>query len=68
MAETKDWAKLTIPLLKQELASRNLDVKGKKQDLVARLELSSHGKNLKFIYLILLSSFHLYSKSISFGL
>ena len=49
MAEAKDWTKLTVPLLKQELASRNLDVKGKKQDLVDRLELSSQGKHLNYL-------------------
>ncbi|KAI0236139.1 hypothetical protein LSAT2_013270 [Lamellibrachia satsuma] len=40
MAEVKNWTKLTIPLLKQELANRNLDVKGRKRDLVSRLEQS----------------------------
>ena len=44
MAEVTDWKKLTIPLLKQELANRSLDVKGRKSDLVSRLEQSDHGK------------------------
>lgn len=45
MAEVKNWTKLTIPLLKQELANRNLDVKGRKRDLVSRLEQSDLGKD-----------------------
>jgi len=44
MSEAKDWNKLTIAMLKQELANRNLDVMGKKSDLISRLEKSEHGK------------------------
>eukprot|EP00959_Pyramimonas_sp_CCMP1952_P048162 1005451-Pyramimonas_sp.AAC.1 len=37
MGKPTDWAKLTIPALKEELKRRGLTVSGKKAELVARL-------------------------------
>lgn len=45
MSGAKDWAKLNIATLKVELADRNLDVTGKKVDLVTRLEQYECGRN-----------------------
>ena len=50
MSEAQDLSKLSISTLKQKLASRNLDVTGKKSDLVTRLEKNDRGR--KTIYCI----------------
>ncbi|WYZ45406.1 hypothetical protein EsH8_VIII_000722 [Colletotrichum jinshuiense] len=39
-----DWSKLSVPILKEQLAMRNIDDKGKKADLVERL---NNWKNFK---------------------
>ena len=48
MSEAQDLSKLSISTLKQKLASRNLDVTGKKSDLVTRLEKNDRGRNTTY--------------------
>ena len=44
MSKAEDLSKLTISTLKEKLASRNLDVSGKKSDLITRLEKNDCGR------------------------
>lgn len=43
--DAKDWSKLKVTELKEELESRGLAITGKKADLIERLEQDSAGIN-----------------------